>query len=243
MYLSIPEDRVIVGTNEIIAQQVLNRTFKKLIQNDLRNLEYYKRQLSGFQIHEFGDLEGGYSIGDVVWVPQSDDGVGPYLVRSIKKNNENDPRMALSDSYVDGHPNFGRYGWKDLNYSPSLDDSGTNSALSDCVGDAFTVHETDDGMHRYGILSKDPESIDYVYGKLAKKDFGNVDPGRGNIFFPFQSGHFTTDSVINGIYRIWDNGFLEMDIVFRLGKDGVSVSDPNVYANTLSVQPSPTANS
>ena len=225
-----------------MAQQVLNRVFRQLISNDFDNLKLFNREISGMSIHEYGDSESGYGLGDVVWLKGDGQEQDSYLLRSIRKDNDQDPRQALSLPYVDGSPDFNRFGWKNLNYTPSLSAAGVYSAISDCVDAAFTSHETDLGLHKYEKISPDPESEDYVFGKIAKKDFSNVKEDRNSIFFPFQTGHFTTDSVLNGIYRIWDNGYLEMDIVFRLGKEGVDDLNPVISANNVSFSHSSTVN-
>lgn len=168
--------------------------------------------------------------------------VPSFLLRSISRDNTQNPTQALEATYVDGHPDFERFGWKDLNYSPSLSASGTYETIDDCVGTAFNAHETDPALHKYGKLSEDPQSDDYVFEKLAKFDVSNVKEGRGQVFFPFQTGHFTTETVLNGIYRIWDNGFLEMDVVFRLGKSASDPSSSIISANNRSFQYSPTLN-
>jgi len=53
--------------------------------------------------------------------------------------------------------------------------------------------------------------------KLLKKDLSNIDSKRETYFFPYKTGHFTTDSITNGTYRIWDCGVIEFNLVFRLG--------------------------
>ena len=106
----------------------------------------------------------------------------------------------------------------------------------------FSTHETDQVLHRYSEISPDSDSGSYVFGKIAMTDMSNVRNDREQIFFPFQTGHFTTESVLNGIYRIWDNGYLEMDIVFRLGKVGSDSDTPVISANNVSFQYSSTFN-
>ena len=242
MYPGSTDRRIFVGTNEIIAQQVLNRVFKGLISSDLENLELYNGEISKLRIHEYGDTEGGYAAGDVVWIP-GDGSRPPYLLRSTRDGNVQDPLQAIYIPTADGTPDFSVFGWKDLNYSPSISSSGVYSTISGCVDDVFTAHETDSELHKYEKISPISGSTDYIFGKIAKSDFSNVDPDRSTVFFPFQTGHFTTDSVMNGIYRIWDSGYLEMDIVFRLGKDGIGDTQQVISANNVTFQQSPTLNS
>lgn len=106
----------------------------------------------------------------------------------------------------------------------------------------FSSHETDQILHKYEKISPDPDSEDYVFGKLASTDAMNAKGDRGKVFFPFQTGHFATETVLNGIYRIWDNGYLEMDIVFRLGAIGQEEGSQTISANNVSFQYSPTLN-
>lgn len=172
----------------------------------------------------------------MVWLAGDGGETGSYMLRSLAWNNTEDPNNAFSYPYVDGSPDFGRFGWKNLNYSSSISASGSYETVQDCVDTAFTSHETDKNLHKYGALSEDPDSDDYVFGKLARFDVSNLKEDRENVFFPFQTGHFTTESVLNGIYRIWDNGLLEMDIVFRLGKREQGDGSSLIYANDRSFQ-------
>lgn len=104
---------------------------------------------------------------------------------------------------------------------------GLERRLSQLVRGEMLSHSEDPTYHRFGKLSVSPDDADYIGGKVLLRDLSNADPDRDQFFYPYQTGHFTTDSIMDGTYRIWDNGLLEMSIVFRLGSpeedaDGVT---------------------
>lgn len=115
-----------------------------------------------------------YDIGDVIWLAGDGKTQDSYMLRSIKKNNAQDPRDAFSLPYVDNEPDFYQLGWKNLNYTPSISASGTYSAISDCVESTFSAHETDQVLHKYGDISPTPESEDYLFKKIAEIDTLNI---------------------------------------------------------------------
>lgn len=78
-------------------------------------------------------------------------------------------------------------------------------------------HQSDETYHKFGRMSVNAESDDYYGNKVLYKDMSNISTSRKRIFFPSLQGHFTTDNIINGTYRVWDNGIIEFDLIFRVG--------------------------
>lgn len=211
---------VYVAINEVITRFSINRNFEKLLENDRRLAEFYKHVFAELDISEYIDpaVSGtAYQYDDLIWF--QDQNKDLWLLRSILNDNVNSPSLAIGD-LLDGKPNFEKYGWQDQNEHVDLLNSDLLSQLSSDIRRRLLEHEQDELTHRFGQLSMDPASSDYIGSKIMFRDLSNIDENRENYFFPGQIGKFTTDQILDGTYRIWDSGLLEFDIVFRVGYQG-----------------------
>ena len=210
-----------VGTNEIVTRMSLNRNFAKLLSNDSAMSVYRNGAHGGFRISEY--VEGReYSYGDLIWLDVDGDEI--YLVKCLLDGNKEDPRAALSDRLEDGRPDFEKYGWKDQNDAFDPGRTGLSAYTARTAGQIMRRHEQDPERHFFGRVSDTPTDPDYYDWKLMRSDVSNVRQRRDRVFYPYRTGHFETDSVMDGTYRVWDNGLLEFDIVYRLGWRGRDVS-------------------
>ena len=213
-------DSVAVGTNEVLSRYSLNRNFEKLLSNDLYIQELQAATLSTLNIKDY-QPQNTYDYGDIVWyTPDSSDPTRKLLLKCLVDDNQNNPNVAIKEtsSYVNGQPFFEKYGWKDQNRQIPLSsgDLGIVDQIYQEIGLEFQAHqETEvnpegDRYHRFEELTE-PDS------KVMLNDVSNAQSPRGRIFYPYQTGHFTTKNIVNGIYRKWDNGLMEMDLMYRLG--------------------------
>lgn len=208
-----------IAVNEVINRFTVNRNIEKLIQNDQALKNLYVEIMGGLDIQGYKIQSGisNYNIDSVVWYYHEKSNTW-WILRSIKDNNLNDPRIAIEDTakYINGHPDFQTYGWK--NENEKVDILGIiDKSINSLIEKFIRTHENDKDKHKYG-------KIDYVNGldqnfiskKLLKKDVSNV-LDRNNMFFPFKTVHFKTNNITSGSYRLFDNGLMYIDIVFKMG--------------------------
>lgn len=233
-----------VSSNELITRMSLNRNFKKLFENDLLLEDLYNSIIQSVDIQEYHSGET-YNYGQLVWFKNRDTRTEFYLLKSIVNNNVNDPKFALYDLLY-GLPDFEKYGWKNENQKLDLKEIGIDTYILQCIDPNILKHESDTILHKFGIINvKDNNSSDYIDKKILKKDLSNIAINRNTLFFPYQTGHFITDNITNGEYRIWDNGILELNIVFRLGYVGKKLEKYNldiIECNNVKIKKSTTSN-
>ena len=210
-----------VGTNEIVTRMSLNRNFAKLLSNDTALTRFMDNAYAGFRIREYKEGQS-YDYGDLIWLEIDENEI--YLLKCLLDGNMQDPRAALGDDYVYGAPDFEKYGWKNQNDKFDPDRMGLSAYTARTTGQIMRRHETDPEDHFFGRLSFEPTDADYYDWKLMRSDVSNVEAHRDSVFYPYRTGHFETDSIVNGTYRAWDNGLLEFDIVYRLGWRGRDMS-------------------
>ena len=229
-----------VGVNEIVTPETVNRNVEKLLENDAALAGAVVSAFDGMGISEYRARPGGYMYGDLVWYRRGSD---LYLLKCLIDGNETPPSKAFAQG---GDPDFRRYGWKDENEVLQLSALGMEAQLQRTIDGFVSEHDADASMHPFGRVSSAESDPDYVGGKFLARDMSNADPSRKALFFPFVTGHFATDSVLDGVYRLWDDGVLEIDMVFRVGFRGLDRSRAYdvtlLSANDVAFRQSPTAN-
>jgi len=94
----------------------------------------------------------------------------------------------------------------------------------------FSDHESNPDYHRFGKLSLERESPDFIERKILLHDMENLDNSRKQVFFPTITRYMQPDdTIIRGFYRRYDTGTIEYDILFRLGY--VPVKFPDRFGN------------
>ena len=79
-------------------------------------------------------------------------------------------------------------------------------------------HSKQETYHRFGKLPGDEAEVNK---KVLLADLSNVDSSRETVFYPYYTRKIQpNDQVLYGFYRVWDEGTLEVDLVFRLGFHG-----------------------
>jgi len=202
-------DDVNLAINEYIAQYSVNRNIMKLLDNDKALNQLYIEIFGGLDIAEY--VPGRqYSFGKIVWFQDRDKKL--WLLQCVLDGTKESPQKAIDDPDEYGMPNFERYGWEDLNEHVDIMKMGLDVQIGRLVSNNIVEHEENLVLHKFGELTH--ASMPH---KLLKRDLSNIDPNRETYFFPYKTGHFTTDSIVNGTYRVWDCGVIEFNLVFRLG--------------------------
>lgn len=115
------KDDVYVAINELITPYTVNRNIRKLLQNDRELQKLYDRILGGISIREFQKNSiTPYQYGEIVWFRDRDAKL--WLLRNVIQSNGNDPQTPIDEkeSYVNGNPDFQKYGWEDANESVDI---------------------------------------------------------------------------------------------------------------------------
>ena len=240
----IPHDKDIrLAINEYVCTNTINRCIQLLEKNDEACAELYKTILNGIDITSFQPKrkdEPGYKYGQAVWLYDKEKKTKNmlWLLMSIEDDNKTDPRIAFTDIDMYGQPDFEQYGWKDLNAHIDIFDPafGLVDMMAVKINQAIAQHENDKKLHPFGMF----KSTDEIRNKLLDRTLSNVSKDRSSRFFPKESGHFTSDTVLNGTYRKWDCGLLELDIVFRFGYDKHEGAYDMLSCNNVQFKMSPT---
>ena len=209
-----------VAANEVITRFSVNRNFQKLLENDKLLSDFYKRVFDELDIGEYVDPKVSgipYEYDDIVWFQDSNKDL--WLLRCVTDDNQNSPQLAVSEANG-AVPNFRKYGWEDQNEYIDIFDSNLIQQLDMYAKQQLDAHLRERKSHRFGRLSTDENDPDYIDKKVLLKDLSNIDEKRKTVFFPYQTGYFTTDAITHGIYRIWDCGVIEFDLTFRVGWRG-----------------------
>lgn len=228
---------VAVAANEVITRFSVNRNFKKLLDNDLALVEFYKQVFDKLDIGEFVDpaVSGvPYEYDQIVWFQDKKKDL--WLLRCIFDENWDSPQRAIDEAASGKAPNFRKYGWEDQNEYVDIFDSDLVKQFDKYAKQQLKAHVDDPGddkkfgAHRFGKLSDDPDSPDFIEKKVMLRDVSNAYIRRKTIFFPHVTGYFTTDAITHGIYRVWDSGVLEFDLTFRVGWKGVNEDEQDVLS-------------
>jgi len=117
-------------------------------------------------------------------------------------------------------------------YGSMVDDDLSSYILNVFNSNIETFHNLVESQHKFGSLT---ESQDYDDTKLLKRDLSNLDPSREHTQFPYETVILSSNNVImDGLYRKWDNGILEYDIVFKVGYYGETVDINGTEYNVIS---------
>lgn len=217
------------SSNELLNRYTINRHFSQLLANDLRLNELYENAATyGSGIRQF--VEGTpYNKGDLIWIVMDRQNKPSekslYLLQSQVDNNTTTPFLSAVEL---NQYSFEPSGWKDKNeYTTIYETSLSAQIMQEFVQYIDTYHQFEENYHKYGTLPNDKKQID---SKLLKNDFSNVDVNRKQVFFPNKTIHLAKDNVIlNGVGRIWDNGLLEYEILFKLAHAGIDTIDGVQY--------------
>lgn len=271
-------DNVKVATNELLINSVLNRNFRRLIENDQRLFPYTSDGRTRYRVMPYVPGKS-YSKNELVWFvdyylsPQNerkyqeeyeelkniaafkevqidkDDleelnekyyTVTLYLLRSLKNNNDSFPKREI----VNMVPRFDASGWHNENefgsiYTDYFEDF-TAYTLSTQLE---RMHEKVAKFHKFGQLS----SFQNLDDKVLLADMSNISPDRRYLLFPGVTEELEPDStILGGSKRVWDTGYIEYNIEFKLGgngttsqvygQDGSLVTVQNLVANYLSLR-------
>ncbi len=252
----LPHDKdVRVAIDEIACAHTINRNIQYLIENDIECKNISKDIFGGLKISSYVKSDNNsYNYGSIVWYTLEDEKLIKkgfsrlWLLQCISNGNDGrgnnqDPINAFNNLNEYGQPDFQKFGWMDLNEHIDIfsKEIGLSSLIQQRITQEINQHSHDDQYHPYGKLINDKYSSDSIDKKIMVKNLANISSNRSNGFFPYQSGHFKDDTILNGTYRIWDCGLLEFDIVFRLGYIGVDQDGYNIIScNNVRFQQSPT---
>jgi hypothetical protein len=206
-------DNVSVAGNEMLYTHQINRNIKKLVENDEKLNELFKKVNGSVTIREYIE---NYSYGteDLVWF--FDETISELkILRCIRQGNTDKP------FFKDG--SYEASGWKDENEQEELSSFGIDKFVQKKINGKLVSHEGDKEYHKYGSLKNFREDVDQI---LMSRDLSNRSSDRTTMLYPFRNRELSPDNtIINGHYRLYDNGLIEYDIVFRLGYRGTETID------------------
>lgn len=197
-----------VSPSELVVKQSLTRNFQKALDNDsvlrdkLVNIDKEINSYTKFNTYKKGDL---------VYFKTADDSIKLYLLKSKIDNNTFEPTIENGIVKADEH-------WQiyDTDKEFAVDDIVELSAQN-YKAEFNRVHEKDTSLsaHTYGKIN------DINDLKLLDSTLLNIDQKRVKFLYPYNVRKLTNDNVIqHGYYRKWQNGVIEYDIIFKVGKIG-----------------------
>jgi len=214
--LSISLGDVCVGYNEYVSRFSLNRNIRKLVENDKKLLTLFNRMSGGEDIDEWNPSVT-YKSNQMVWFVNGDD---LYLLRNQVPDNTVKPDP---DDFVGS-------GWRNENEHKTILDYGLETAIQRYVRQKMNGHQNG-SLHSIGSLANQTQ----FDRKLLRKDFTNITTNRKHNFYPYQTVDMLdidpslSNVILDGSYRIYDNGLLEYDIVYRMGYQGQEELDGEMY--------------
>lgn len=222
-FLVLPYTRSLdVGVNEIIQRYSFNRNSVRLLSNDLALESLYEQYLLSMNVFEYTKGHQ-YRQNDLLWVKRSFGDFKLFLVRCIIDVNTSNLQYIVDSAYVEGAdkqptPEFDKYGWKDENSYIDIEDYGIRAKLRRYFTQRFDSHENTDLYHRFGVLRNNEIEINK---KILLSDLTNADKDRELVFYPYYTCAIQPDNaVLQGFYKVWDSGIIELDIVYRMGYRG-----------------------
>ena len=140
--------------------------------------------------------------------------VSLYLLRSLRGNNTSFPKREI----INMVPMFDASGWKNENpFGTIYTDYFEEFTAYTLSAQLHNMHETVKKYHKFGQLS----SFNQIDEKVLRTDLTNLSPDRTSLLFPKNTYPLESDStIIEGLAREWDTGYVEYDITFKLGNDG-----------------------
>lgn len=239
------DTNVRLAINEYVCSHTLNRCISLLLKNDetckaAYNYIFGKLNISAYTkgvTYEYGAivwyLDAKYDTRDVA----NKNFHRVWLLKNIDLSNDCDPGNALDDTRLNDKPDFEKYGWTDVNYTIDIFDPKfkLTQVLTQKIDIAMRCHESDADKHLFGELGSK------IGQKVMTRDLSNIDPSRTRGFFPYQSGKFSNNTILNGTYRIWDCGLIEFDIIFKVGYQGIDEQGREMLScNDVAFNASPT---
>lgn len=222
-------DNVDVSNHEILYTHQINRNINKLIENDKKLNELFKKAYGSVIINEYIEFKA-YQIDDLIWF--YDENLEKLkILRCIIRNNTTKP------TFIDG--SYEKSGWHDEYEKEELSSYGLDITIDKNINTRIVQHQNTTTYHKYGRLSKYKQDVDNV---LMKTDLSNRNKRRELNFYPYQNYALESDeTIITGFYRRYDNGLIEYDIIFKLGSDGTIDIDGETYnkivCNNLYINP------
>lgn len=186
-----------VAVNEYLTRYSFNRNIEKLLQNDRYLAELYFNTIKSMNTVQY--VSGTtYEYNDIVWY--KDDATGKlYILKCIIDENAQrpDPNDFISSGWQNQQENIDIFKYNVKNWIYQL------------LNEKFAEHEKS-SRHRFG------NTEDYV-NKILKSDLSNVRSDRLTNIFPSKTGKIRPlNDVLDGTYRVWDCGLLELDILYRM---------------------------
>ena len=216
-----------VASNEYSTKYSIQRIIDRLFENDELLESYYQEIFNRIMIYEY-NANTKYKYGNIIWYKSPKDSELHILRCDVHEIV--DPQ--LDEKYP--QYTFQQLGWKDLN--PDIDiftQYGLEKKINVFFTKMFKQHTDDLSSHRFGKISPELSSKNYIGYKVAKINGSNLNPQRENGFFPYETiclkNVSTDDAIIDGSCRWYDNGLLEYDIVFRLGYMGYKEIDDEYH--------------
>lgn len=223
-----------VSPNEPLVNHVLNRSAKKLLENDIELHKLYRAVFNQVNIVDYAHGMT-YNAGDLVWHVFNGE---LYLLKCTVNNNSTTPNIQLDN----GRPIESLLklsGWEDKNRYLTILDYGIESYLQSLVDIKLDAHQDDPSMHPLGKVSLDKDDEHYIGHALLKKDMSNIDFAHTTTIFPQHVQKLNNGvAVMNGYMRNYGK-VLEYDVIVKLASSSV-LNDQHIFtsqtglsANTL----------
>ena len=218
-----------VAGNEIVTKQSLNRNLYKLVQNDITLFAAGK---TGYQLtHDIDSYSSTkvYSEGDLVYYKPSSRTANLYLLESQHNANLNTPTISSINGVecvvTDEH-------WALYTGSVNLTQSSLDKVYSETAKYSSILkneHELSNSIH------EDIGEFGFNSSNVLDQSLKRIDENRTKFLYPFNLTSLKPDNVIqHGYVRKWQNGVLEYDIVFKLGKVNITPDNSDILvANNL----------
>lgn len=220
-----------VAPNEYITKYSFWRNIQKLLEND-KSLESAMAALTENTNILPYDERTTYKYGDVVWF-YNKSSRKLFLLRSLLDNNATPPNKNETSGAT-----FEDNGWYCVNEIVDVSKLGVKESFDTLVNDrVYNTHEVNDEYHPFRKITED--TIDDIF---LKRDGSNRNRNREGFQIPFTTGFFPSNDddnvILNGCYRLYDNGYIEYDIIYRFGYRGKEVINgvkrDAIYCNDVS---------
>lgn len=230
-------DNLMVSPNEFRdIRYVINRNLKRLLENDIALDKFMTSLMGDFNISQY--IKGKkYEINDLVWITLrkivDPNGRDRYvftddenlktdlgILRCIQDENTNTPTWNDAGSCEES-------GWKDENEIVNILDMGLRTSLRRYLNSEFNDHVSEyHPLGRIEYRSNKSSDKDYIDNKILRNDFSNLKTNRETNQFPYKTAFLSSNNtILQGFYRLYDNGLIEYDIIFRMGYAGTEEID------------------
>ena len=236
-----------IAGNELLTNVILNKIFKKLLEND-KNLIKKASNISSGTYRILPWVKGkSYNMHDLVWyvdcyLPMRNEKQYNEELAEIKKHANPISIPTQINSLKDKYYTVTLYLLRSLKNGntsqpvrtlvdmvPVFDASGwrNENPMGSIYTDNFEEFTLDnikkqlEQMHQ-AVTAMHPfgelKSFEDISNKVLLQGMSNIDASRTKVFFPNQTFSVKeTDSIIAGSCRKWDCGLLEYDFKFKLG--------------------------